>query len=300
MDLRQFRYFIAVAEEGHFGRAADRLGIAQPGLSHQVKLLENSLGVELLRRHSRGADLTEAGTAFLGQVRLAVEFAERAVASAGLPARGKRALLKVGTRAAGLPPVAERLLEEFSTAHPDAEVEVYPGLTPQVLDALWKRNIDVAMVFAPYETEGSPNFLALGRVELRAILPKDHPLARLDRVPRAELRKEPFLDWPRGANPTLYDHTHQLLFGPTPHPNLIAVPELVESRRVARVASGQGLGVIGLAPTGQEDEDGVVFRRFDEPVPCLEYGIAWYEPQLSELIPAFVDTARAVAEIPPA
>jgi DNA-binding transcriptional LysR family regulator len=294
MELRQFRYFIAVAEEGHFGRAADRLGIAQPGLSQQIKALESSVGSQLLIRHSRGADLTEAGTIFLEQARLAVEFADRAIASASLPDRGKTALLKVGTRAAGIPPVAERLLEGFTAENPEAEVEVHPGFAPQLVEALGKRRIDVAILLRPYAADHPPSFLRLGAVELRVALPEGHRLAGLERVPRAELLKEPFLDWPRSANSTLYDHVHRMLFAPAVHPQRIEVAEFVESRRLPRVAAGQGVGVTILSPP--ELISGVVVRPFEEPVPLVEYGIGWYEPHLSPLVAPFLELAKQVAE----
>jgi DNA-binding transcriptional LysR family regulator len=294
MELRQFRYFIAVAEEGHFGRAADRLGIAQPGLSQQIKALEHTLSTQLLVRHSHGADLTEAGTIFLEQARLAVEFADRAIASARLPDRGKTALLKVGTRAAGIPSLAERLLEEFTAANPEAEVEVHPGFVPQLIELLGKRRIDVAILLQPYEADQPPNFIRLGAIELRVALPEHHRLAGLERVPRDELLQEPFLDWPRSANPTLYDHVHRMLFGPGVHPHRIEVVEFVESRRLPRVAAGQGIGVTVLSPP--ELISGVVSRPFEKPVPFLEYGIGWYEPHISPLVAPFLEMAEKLAE----
>jgi DNA-binding transcriptional LysR family regulator len=293
MELRQFRYFIAVAEEKHFGRAADRLGIAQPGLSQQIKALERSLGTELLTRHSRGAELTLAGIAFLVHARLAVEYAERAVASVGLPARGHSALLKVGTRAAGIPPVAERLLEEFRDRHPTVELEIHPAFIPQLVEALNRRTIDVATLIKPYVTDSPPNFLRLGTVELHAVLPEGHRLAGLERVSPAELLKEPFLDWSRSANAPLYDRVHQLIFGSVVHPRRIEVAEFAESRRALRVAAGQGNAVTVLHPG---EVPGVVILPFEEPVPTLEYGIGWHEPPVSPAVPLLLQMAEQLAE----
>ncbi len=292
MELRQFRYFIAVAEERHFGRAAERLGIAQPGLSQQIKALERTLDTQLLIRHSRGADLTEAGTAFLPQARLAVEFADRAIASVALPDRGKSALLKVGSRAAGLPPVAEALLDEFSRRHPEAEVEIHPGFVPQLVEGLSKRALDVAILLRPYVAQPPPRFLRLGTIEPLVALPEDHRLASLARVPGAEVLKEPFLDWSRSGNPALYDHLHAALFGSEVHPNRIEVAEFVESRRLPRVAAGQEVGVVILALT--EIVAGVVIRPFEEPPPSIEYGIGWYEPHISPLVPAFLELGESL------
>ena len=296
MELRQFRYFIAVAEEKHFGRAAERLGIAQPGLSQQIKALECSLDTQLLTRHSRGADLTEAGAAFLVQARLAVEFADRAVASARLPGRGKSALLKVGTRAAGIPPVAERLLEDFTAAHPEAEVEMYPGFVPQLIEALSRRTLDVATLLCPYVADPPLNYLRLGSLDLKVAVPEGHRLAALERVPRAELLNEPFLDWSRAGNPALYDHAHGMLFGSDRHPRRIEVAEFVDSRRLSRVAAGEAISVVLLETP---PFPGVVIRPFDDPAPAIEYGLGWYEPHLSPLVPAFLQLAEKLAQTAP-
>lgn len=295
MELKRFRYFIAVAEEKHFGRAAERLGIAQPGLSQQIKALERSLDTQLLTRHSRGADLTEAGAAFLVQARLAVEFAERAVASARLPERGKSAVLKVGTRAAGIPPVAQRLLENFITTHPEAEVEVHPGFVPQLIEGLSRRSIDVATLLRPFVAEPPLNFMRLGSLNLKVALPEDHRLATLERVPPAELLNEPFLDWPRSGNPPLYDHAHRMLFGSEKHPRLVEAAEFVDSRRLPHVAAGEAISVVVLEPP---PFPGVVIRPFEDPAPAFEYGLGWYEPHLSPLVPAFVELAAKLAEPP--
>ena len=104
-DLRQFRYFIAVAEERHFGRAAAHLHIAQSGLSQQILKLERSVGVQLLVRDRRGVEITDAGEAFLDCARLTLEMADRAVESAKAAERGKTGLLRVGTTVIGMPPM---------------------------------------------------------------------------------------------------------------------------------------------------------------------------------------------------
>jgi DNA-binding transcriptional LysR family regulator len=141
VDLRQFRYFIAVAEERHFGRAAARLHIAQSGLSQQILKLERAVGVQLLIRDRRGVEITEAGRAFLDQARLTVELADRAV----MAERGRSALLRLGTPILGIPIVAEAALREFEATFPDVEGEIHPRLNPDLIDGVSTYELDVAV-----------------------------------------------------------------------------------------------------------------------------------------------------------
>jgi DNA-binding transcriptional LysR family regulator len=297
VELRHFRYFVAVAEERHFGKAAARLHIAQPGLSQQIKRLERSVGAQLLVRGPRGVELTEAGTAFLDQARLALDFADRAVASALLAQGGKKGLLRVGAPALAIPPVAEGVLQEFGARFPDVEVEVHPAFHPQLIEELSTHALDVAIVLSPFRSVvPAPRFMPLGTLEVVVVVPVGHRLAGPGRVPRSELLTEPFLDWPRTVNPEMVDHVHALLFETGEHPRTVPISELDEARRFALVAQGRGITtkiVFGLP--GEHHAPGVVFRQFEEPVPYIEYGVAWASTQSSPHIPDFLDVARSFA-----
>src|SRR5207237_10597895 len=122
-ELRQLQYFVAVAEERHFSRAAARLRIAQPGLSQQIKSLEVSLGVQLLVRDKRHVELTAPGALFLDHARIVLEGADRALRSARLASRGRKTVLKVGTFMERNRPHADEVLRRFRERHPDAELE---------------------------------------------------------------------------------------------------------------------------------------------------------------------------------
>ncbi|MFL5799245.1 MAG: LysR substrate-binding domain-containing protein [Actinomycetota bacterium] len=299
IELRQLRYFIAVAEELHFGHAADRLRIAQPGLSQQIKVLERSVGVELLTRDKRTVRLTEAGRDLLQRARLIVELADRAVESAGLAARGRKGPLKVGTRSPGNPQVADELLRSFEQRFPDVEVEIHPGLVPQNIDAIARRKLDVAIVVVPFATPddaGDLNYLRLGEQEPVVALSQRHRLAALDRIPRSELLRETFLDWPRSANPVLIDHLHRVLFGEAGHPQSRVVPEIAQGNRVLMVAESQDFTVTADPWDTDLGVQGVVFRRLEDPVPLIEYGIAWLDSPASPFLPQFLQLARELAD----
>jgi DNA-binding transcriptional LysR family regulator len=295
MELRQLRYFIAVAEERHFGRAADRLGIAQPGLSQQIKALERLLGVQLFIRKASGVELTEAGMALLPQARLLIEQADRAVESMRLATTDKKGLIRVGTRAVGNPPKVNELLREFQVRFPDVEMEIFPGFSPQSIQALTRRTLDVAIVLAPFESTETPRFLRLGEVELQVALPEGHRLASLDRIPRSELLKEPFVDWPRSVNPRMVDHVHRMLFGESQHPRPVMLADVFEGNRLAFVAEGGGVAVTEWPSMEVLKVHGVVSRRVEEPAPVVEFGIVWFDTHASPFVQAFVDLARAIA-----
>ena len=299
MELRQFRYFIAVAEERHFGRAAARLHIAQPGLSQQIKALERSLDAPLLIRNPRGVELTAAGRVFLDQARLAVEVAERAAASASLAARGKTGLLRVGAPIFGMPPAGEAVMRTFADRFPDVELEVHPDLHPHLIDGVSNHSLDVAVVLFPFKAgDPPPRYLPLSMLELVAVVPKGHRLAKLERIPPAELLDEPFLDWPRSINPDMVDHIDRLVFGDVEHPRVV-ISELQESRRFEYVANGTGIAItVTREPLNGGSVPGVVFRSFEEPVPMIGYGVAWSSTRVLPPAEAFVEVAREHADLP--
>jgi len=296
VDFRQFRYFIAVAEELHFGRAAERLHIAQSGLSQQILKLERSAGVQLLSRDRRGVELTDAGRVFLDHASQAVELADRAMTSPHLAERGKRGSLRVGTTILGMPPMAGRLVQAFEARFPDVEVDLRPRLISELIDGVSTYALDVAVVISPFKSvDPPPRYQQLGTYELVAAIPEGHRLAKLERVPRAELLAETLIEGPRNINPVLTDHLHRILFGELEQPRRLEVVEVEEARRLELVAEGKGIGVTGTSPDVERRAPGVVFRHFEEPAPFVDYGLAWSATQTSPFLGSFIEIAREVA-----
>jgi DNA-binding transcriptional LysR family regulator len=292
VELRQLRYFLAVVDERHFGRAAERLRIAQSGLSQQIKSLERSLGTQLLIRNSRRVDLTEAGEVLAEQARLIVELVARAGETQRLVERGKRNLVKVATAAAGLPR-ANAVLREFRERFGDVELELLPGFGPQNVEALRRRAVDLAFVVEPVELPGASRYLRLGVQELLIVLREDHRLAGLDPIPRAELLRTPFVSWARGFNPDLMAHIHRLLFGELDNPSLVETD--LSTARLSLVARSTERAGVALPSDMELHVPGLVFRRVEAPAPTLEYGIVWLEMYSSPFVPAFLEVAREVA-----
>jgi DNA-binding transcriptional LysR family regulator len=293
--LRHLRYFVAVAEERHFGRAAQRLMIAQPGLSQQIKSLERFVGVPLLIRDKRTVELTPAGEALLDEARLVIELADRAIETTRVVGDGKSGLLKIGTRALGIHGLADALLREFDARFPHVSVEFHPALLPQSIGDLERHKVDVAMILAPFETPEGANYVKLGSVEPLVALPLGHALADLERIPRSRLLSETFLDWPRSFNPSLLELVHARTFGEGPPRRIIEVADLSETSRLVRVAAGEGITVTVSPALAELEMANIVFRRIEDPAPDLEYGIAWFDNAASKFVHPFVEVAREIA-----
>jgi DNA-binding transcriptional LysR family regulator len=292
MELRQLRYFLAVAEERHFGRAAEHLRIAQSGLSQQIKSLERSVGTQLFIRDRRRVELTPAGQYLVEEARSLLALASRVEETLPIIDRGKGGLLKVATSSAGLHPLAGDLVDRFRERFPDVELQVVPGSDPQNLEALRRRDVDVAFVSFPVDPPDGLTLLPAGTLEIVIALSEGHRLASNERIPRQELLAEPFLTWPRTFDPPLMDHIHRSLFGDLEHPSLIEVPDLTQATRLTRLARSDRLIGIGLPAEADLKIPGLAYRRLEDPVPLVDYGLAWLNEHDSRFVVGFIDTVR--------
>ncbi|MEU3644897.1 LysR substrate-binding domain-containing protein [Lentzea sp. NPDC034063] len=190
MELRHLRYFVAVAEERHFGRAAERLHMAQPPLSQQIQQLEAELGVTLLHRTTRRVDLTDAGLVYLDRARAVLSAVDDAAAEARRVAEGRQGRLVVGCVGSAtyslLPAFARVLRDELPAVD-----FVFRGemLAPDQLESLLNRRIDLALLRPPVEHAGL-RVTAVRRDRLIVALPEDHRLARRKRLKIEDLREE--------------------------------------------------------------------------------------------------------------
>jgi len=218
LETRELRYFVAVAEELHFGRAAELLGMAQPPLSRAIQQLERRLGVTLLERNRRGVSLTEAGEVLLHEGRAALDAttaAARRAQRAGSPG-GPRNRLVLAVKAAGSHELLQKLLGAYAAEPGAAEVEVLPcGLCEQA-ELLRDGRADVALLHAPFNSLAgldSEELMTEGQI---AILPAAHPLATRKSLTLAEISDLPDLPlarwpshgtYPPGPGPEIHDQT---------------------------------------------------------------------------------------------
>ncbi len=239
MELRHLRYFVAVAEELHFGRAAERLHIAQPPLSRQIRDLEREVGTPLFDRTPRGAELTPAGAAFLPEARLTLAQAERARRTALRAADGEIGRFRVGfVEAAADAAVLPDVLGFFRMHLPNIGVSLFEMDALQQAEALRTERIDLGILHSP--PADADQWLRVEPVyadPMVAAVPQVHPLAGRTRLKLADLAAEPFVLFPRPSAPVLFDA-------------LIAACRAADfSPRVAQEASGWHT-IAGLVAAG--------------------------------------------------
>ena len=207
MELRHLRYFVAVAEELHFGRAAERLHIAQPPLSRQIRDLERELDAPLFERVPRGVELTPAGRAFLPEARLVLAQAERAQRTVRRAARGEIGRLRVGfVEAAADAPTLPEVLGFFRMHLPDIGVSLFEMDTAEQAEALRAERIDLGVLDSP--PADADRWLHVEPVytdPMVAALPDGHRLAGRTRLTLGDLAAEPFVFFSRLSAPALHD-----------------------------------------------------------------------------------------------
>ena len=265
MELRHLRYFIAVAEEGHITRAAERLGMQQPPLSQQIRALEKELGVQLFRRKPRGVELTDAGRALLSDARAILAQIDHAFASTRRTARGEQGRIAVGfTSSAPFHPFVPRVIRAFREAFPLVSLTLDESGTTELIGDLREERVDAAFIRTPV---ADPAGLVVDRLLEEAMvvaLPTQHAMARAGRSDSAgvnlkRLAGEMFIVYRRHTGPGLYDAIiaacHAAGFSPQvgqEAPRIVATLNLV--------AAGLGLSIVP-ASLQRMHMDGVTYRR---------------------------------------
>jgi len=208
IDLRLLRYFIAVAEEGHLTRAAQRIGIQQPPLSQQIRALEKELGVSLFNRLPRGMELTASGHALLADAQAILAQMEATIAGVRRIAHGERGRLALGfTESAALQPFIPAVIRAFRLVAPDVALTVEESNTTELVEALRQKRLEVAFIRSPVgNAEGLKTETMLVEKMILA-LPATHALARKKRksVALHALAEEKFILNRRPSGPGLYD-----------------------------------------------------------------------------------------------
>ncbi|MEM5367385.1 LysR family transcriptional regulator [Paraburkholderia azotifigens] len=305
-DLRQLRYFVTVAEEKHFGRAAARLSMTQPPLSQAIRALEDTLGVELFARTKRSVELTSVGADLLPEVRRLLAGAEGLRPLAQSLARGEAGVLSlafVSTADYGLLPP---LLREFGTRHPRVRLELLEATSDVQIDELVAGRIDAGLVIGPLPPRYASqlSWLPLAReplviamsTEMAARIESNEHAAEEWRDAPLSLRQAgdaPLVVFPRRLAPGFYDIIMDCYgaAGLTPRVG----QEAIQMQTIVSLVSA-GMGV-ALVPQSLRNlrRTGVVYRPLREAVPAVVTGLVWRTAEVSPVLAGFIDIVHAHA-----
>ncbi|CAN5677830.1 LysR family transcriptional regulator [soil metagenome] len=293
MELRQLKYFVAVAEERNFGRAAKRLHMSQPPLSTQIKGLEEELGVKLFDRSTRRVELTDSGRAFLVRAREILGSVEEAAAEARGAELGLSGQLEIGFVSSAtlslLPPALRLFRERFG----GIELDLRELASVEQLEALYEGGIRIGLVRLPLRAPGI-EFEQVLAEPLVVALPVGHALEAREAIPLEEVAELPLIFFQRRLEPGSHEQIVELLG------RVGALPKVAQYAVHLQTVIGlvaSGIGVAILAESARRlHREGVVYRPLDALDATSWLGLAWLERDKSPLVENFVQVVREVAE----
>jgi DNA-binding transcriptional LysR family regulator len=293
MELRQLRYFVTVAEERHFARAAARLHIAQQSLSFQIKQLEQELETTLFERTTRRVELTAAGRAFLQELELVFEHLQRGVEQARRAGRGEVGRLVVGYHSITLYNIMPSAVRLFRERYPDVEVVLQEMISPALEEALESGAVDVGLAGLSGIGARMLDYEILYRDTVAVALPKGHWLESRTSIPLAALADEPFVMYSRVQKKQGFDQIIALCQsrGFSPH---IVQEAATEAAVISLVAGGIGIAIVVHSLERVRAEE-VSYRTLVEPLVEGNYGVVWKRQNPSPIVQAFVQTVHNIA-----
>lgn len=292
MDLRHYRSFLALAEELHFGKAAERLHMAQPPLSQQIRQMESHLGVRLFERSTRSVRLTSAGEAMLAPARRVLEESEEAERAAKAGGRGEYGRVTIGFAGASsrfsLPLLARAVREEYPNLDLVLKGQMYANTA---LSELLNRSVDIGFVRLPFDLPGVEH-LVIEREELICALPANHPLAKGAEVSLRDLSEESFVTFPPDAGSTLRTITQKACMEVGYSPRITqAAPDSYTIH--ALVAAGVGV-TLTFSSCLHIRQPGVVYLPVTEDLPVSHSAIAWLQDNSSPALQSFLRVVREI------
>jgi DNA-binding transcriptional LysR family regulator len=290
-ELWQLRYFVALAERLHFGRAAEALHISQPPLSRAIRGLEVQLGVTLFMRTRRRVELTAEGTQLLEDTRRLLLQLEHSVQALRNIASGEEGRLRIGFVSLADYGVLPGLLKAYKAARPRVHLGLREMLSPEQAAALLAGELDFGLLLPPVAEAAGLDHVVVQRERFVAALPARHRLARgRGRLPVSRLAGEPLVMVPREIAPGLYD----IVAGLAAHGGIslnVAQEAIQMQTVVSLVSSGLGAAIVpaSVANLGRR---GVAYRELADPHPRLDVWLAWRRGTLSAVQRDFVALAR--------
>jgi DNA-binding transcriptional LysR family regulator len=293
MELRHLRYFVAVGEDQHYGRAADRLGIAQPALSRQIQDLEKELGFTLFDRLPRGVKLSAAGELYLSDARRILQEVEEAKLRAERVAFGKAGMLRVGfVELLSWHGVVPDSFRRFRCRQPDVELDLQPLRSVEQVEAVRSGQLDAGFIFTLAEPDEDFAQMLVAQHKVVLAAPRGHSVTRIKRLRLRDLRDAPFVWFLRSANPLFYERIMKACIRgglSTPH----IVQHAVDHATALSLVSCR-LGVAFVSETTRwQCPRGVKLlpiADLDLPVPIY---LIWRKDNQSALLQRFVEQVEA-------
>lgn len=291
IELRHLRYFMAVAEELHFGRAAERLHMAQPPLSQQIRQLENELGFLLFHRTKRSVQLTEAGQAFFGECHKLFQQLDQAIETGRRVSRGEQGQLVIGFISSAAYNVLPAILRSFRSQVPQVRLELHEMGTKDQLNDLREGKIDVGFLRPPIE-DPLLSCITIMREPMVVALPETHPLTEQPYIVLSSLANEAFILFPRVQSPRVYDQIISLCQQAGFSPNV--VQEAMQMQTIVSLVAGEiGVAIVPVSLQNLQ-RTGVVYKPLEEPIPYAEVAVAWRKGDLSAIAERFLDIVEQV------
>jgi DNA-binding transcriptional LysR family regulator len=289
--LRHFSYFLAVADERHFGKAAKRLGMSQPPLSQQIQVLEKSLGVRLFERSRQGVQLSREGAAILAPVHRFMEHAQRLQQAVTDARQGRTDIVTVGAINSAMFDIMPRLMRTAKHIYPQLSLSVMEARSAEALSAVQSGEIDIA--FARFDDRiASLEVRPILYDHLVLVLPVDHPSTQRSRIGLAELADENFVLFPRRSSPSFFDQITSACRDAGFSPHVLYEIHSVVSQ-IAYVGCGVGVGMVPSRAMRFGGGD-VVFRPLVETINVVSIAAAWNPALRKDLVPLIVDIAAEI------
>jgi DNA-binding transcriptional LysR family regulator len=296
IELRHLRYFVAVAEELNFTRAAARLHMAQPPLSQQIRQLEDALGVRLFERTKHEVRITEAGEAVLSEARRTLAQADRVGIAARRISEGVSGSLRVGFPGSFPHTTLPAILRAFRARFPGVQLSLQERSTEEQLAALGAGTIDAGFVRLPVErAPASLAVKAILREPLILALPKRHPLGKRAKVAVRTLAAEPFILFPRHAAPGLYDQIEGICRRAGFRPSVAQEASQIQTI-ISLVSAGLGVAIVPRSMQTLHREH-VVYRALEGASVMTEMAVAYEKENPSMTLQSFLHVVAAEASL---
>ena len=297
MELRHLRYFVAVGEEQHYGRAAQRLRVAQPALSRQIQDLEEELGFKLFDRLPRGVKINPAGKLFLDDARSILQQVNEAAARAGRVARGQSGTLRVGfTENASWHGVVPDSFRRFRERQPDAELQLSPLTSLEQIETVRSGRLDAGFVFNMAKADREMDQLPVAIQHVELAVPKGHRLSKSRKLRLRDLIGASFVWFPRRESPAFYDRLMRECFrGGLKSPRIVQ-EALNEATILSLVSQGMGVGWVNGTARWRCPEGAIILPIIDLDVP-LPLSLVWRRVNSSPLLARFVADVRVLPAV---